>query len=555
MTYKEIFTEIKKLNGISPIWLSVLDLLKTIDNTLSDSVLSFFCMFFSLVDDGNICVSLNPEQMIKKWRKKWDGLITTDDEDKKNTIAFSEFEQIINDAIDEIKFGKCDKIISSITEQSLFVLDNDWLFISKYYESKQVIENKIKTLFDGQIDENPDESVLYELKQQLKDVCPAIELNNKQLLAVYNGINENLIITGGPGTGKTTIICFLLWKLLSDIKDTDYNIYMVAPSGKAADRMKESLLGTIDNFAIADKDVETKLKSIQSCTIHKLLSFSPQTKSFLYNTEHQFNSKSIFVIDEASMIDITLFQHLLNAIPSDARIFILGDKNQLPSVQEGAVLGELLDKKQTSVIKLDESKRFGSESCIGKLAQAIQMEDDNAFDDIVKFTEWSKWQENNDFQPKSQQMVHYIEFDSNENKRQQIENIVKKWSDTFYKKLVNLATGIDEDRNLDDLWNLANKARILSAERNSMRGTDFINRTICENIQSIHNIHLNGVESWFAGELLMINTNQNLYDLYNGDTGIVVTFKNSTLKYLMFKKENDINAQYSAKDISDSIFY
>ena len=368
-------------------------------------------------------------------------------------------------------------------------------------------------------------------------------LKDEQIDAILRGLNENLIITGGPGTGKTTVVCYLLWELFLTQNIMDHALYLAAPSGKAADRMKESISETLSKLNLEKlpagpqretaRTVFEKLNNAQSSTIHRLLSFNPSTNAFRYNSENPFDVKSIFVIDEASMIDITLFSSLLEAIPEGARVFILGDKDQLPSVQAGAVLGELLAKKTDSVAELKQSSRFNDDSDIGRLKNAMQTEsplDKN----LANFTDWENWKTNKNFTIPEKGLFPVTTFITKEG-TDVIKEITELWAKNFYTELTELSKNLTPDSpesELDALWEKANKARILSAERQGCKGVETINKSIISFLLN-NDSSLSG-DDYFTGQLLMLTKNQNLFCLYNGDSGIVLEYNN--LKYLMVKK-------------------
>ena len=311
--------------------------------------------------------------------------------------------------------------------------------------------------------------------------------------------------------------------------------------------MKESISDTLSNLNISNlpadqqaacKAVFEKLNSANSSTIHRLLSFNPSTNGFRYNAENQFEKKAIFVIDEASMIDITLFSSLLEAIPQGARVFILGDKDQLPSVQAGAVLGELLANKKDSVAALKESSRFNDNSDVGRLKNAMQL--DTVLDkNLANFTDWESWKKQNTFtlpEAKEFPVTSFITGQGQTSKIEELEEITRRWAECFYLELAQLAKAITPDSaetELDVLWKKANTARILSAERQGYKGVEPINNRISSFIQN-KDISIAG-EQYFTGQLLMLTKNQNMFCLYNGDSGIVIEYNN--LKYLMVKKE------------------
>ena len=298
-------------------------------------------------------------------------------------------------------------IKSEIKDNSLFVIDESdggkYLYANKYYEAKLIIEDRFKKLFMNksevetgsprqrkalfssslslQADNFPTnsrgESVVRNdviINEISRITNSKIKLNDEQLEAVSRGINENIIVTGGPGTGKTTVVAFILWFLLKNNNEfLNSNIYLTAPSGKAADRVGESLKNTLSLLHpnSDEKKIKEKLLYLESYTIHRLLKYNAGSGKFAYNKEDKFEDKSIFIIDEASMIDISMFANLLQAIPENARVFILGDVDQLPSVDAGAVLGDLLNSSN-NVVRLIESKRFEVGSEIAKLKDYIQ---------------------------------------------------------------------------------------------------------------------------------------------------------------------------------------
>ena len=134
--------------------------------------------------------------------------------------------------------------------------------------------------------------------------------------------------------------------------------------------MKDSILEGKEKVSDQSnlKGLTDKIASLEEYTIHRLLGYDYDSNGFLYNKDHQFDKDSIFIVDEASMIDISLFASLLEAIPVGARVFILGDRNQLPSVECGAVFGELLEKYPGNVVTLKESRRFEHGSTVYNFA-------------------------------------------------------------------------------------------------------------------------------------------------------------------------------------------
>ena len=331
----------------------------------------------------------------------------------------------------------------------------------------------------------------------------------------------------------------------------NWDIYLAAPSGKAADRMRESIMENIekitDNTQNSIEALE-RIKSLESYTIHRLLRFDPTKNAFSRNEKNPFDPHSIFILDEASMIDISLFGAMLAAIPTGAKVYIMGDPDQLPSVDAGAVLGDLLRVDQPYVIKLLESNRFDDKSNIGKLSKNISTNTARmSFTNVNKLPSnpWGEIQNINSETPLDIVQGFRLSDDSGQStyseQKKQIEKILKRWTDRFYKDLHGLAQNIEptgdfneQSEALNTLWNASLCARILSAERQGLRGTEQLNRAVRIQLKQ-------KASGFFSGQLLMLTRNQTMLKLYNGDSGIVVYSNKDNQYYLLLKKPHIVD--------------
>jgi exodeoxyribonuclease V alpha subunit len=227
-------------------------------------------------------------------------------------------------------------VITDVAQQTKELVPHIWL--QTFYVSEVGIAKEIKRLQNGKTDfkEIDNEKAVAWSEKQMQ-----IELADNQKLAVSTSFTEKVhIITGGPGTGKSTItkVILAVMKKLTD------KILLAAPTGRAAKRMAE-------------------ITKMEAKTIHALLKFDFKINGFTHNREKPLNC-DLIIIDEASMLDTILMYSLLKAIPTTARIIFVGDIDQLPSVGAGNVLNDLIQSKVIPVTRLTDIFRQAASSKI-----------------------------------------------------------------------------------------------------------------------------------------------------------------------------------------------
>ena len=248
-------------------------------------------------------------------------------------------------------------------EASPLVLTQDLqgarLYLRRAWTAEQAIRQNIAQRLALSCDALPD------LQHRLDDLFPQTqntEPDRQRLACEVAAQNRITLITGGPGTGKTTTVVKLL-SLLVGTTSRELRIHLAAPTGKAAARLTESISNALIQMPV---DVQARIPT-QAQTLHRLLHSHSQT-----NHMPQL-ATDVVVVDEASMVDLEMMARLLQAVPPTARLILLGDKDQLASVEAGAVMSQLctgtLLRQQT--VTLLHSHRFDAKSGIGQWARAV----------------------------------------------------------------------------------------------------------------------------------------------------------------------------------------
>ncbi len=185
--------------------------------------------------------------------------------------------------------------------------------------------------------------------QQIEERCQ-LTLHEQQRTALHTAMNSGIsIITGGPGTGKTTIVqCIIVGSQMRGERWV-----LAAPTGRAAKRLSETT-------------------GIEAQTVHRLLSFNGHTRKFTHNEDHPIAAHGI-LIDEASMLDMWLMNSILQACKNGTRLVLVGDVDQLPSVGSGRILGDIIESSTIPVVRLTKVYRQAQNSCIVRNAHRINV--------------------------------------------------------------------------------------------------------------------------------------------------------------------------------------
>lgn len=299
--------------------------------------------------------------------------------------------------------ASCPVVSGSDAERPL-VLEDNALYLARYWVFETGLATALRSRAEGSIDGIDRTRLSRGLQRLLGDSEAAAGQRQAAALAVLRRL---AVISGGPGTGKTRTVAAILALLLE--QNPDLRIALAAPTGKAAARLSESIQAAKFDLPLEEA---TRIRIPErTYTLHRLLGMMPGRSRPRHDAKNRLHV-DLLVIDEASMIDLPLLARVLDALPPSARLIMLGDRNQLASVEAGAVLGDICghsarprysrsfreELKSTagatdefenesvtetssmadSIATLEHSYRFSSDSGIGALARAINAGDANA---------------------------------------------------------------------------------------------------------------------------------------------------------------------------------
>ena len=404
-------------------------------------------------------------------------------------------------------------------EQAPLILDGlNRLYLGRYwwYEKNVAdsLHERAKPVADDDINHE-------QLSESLERMFPkeGNETNWQMVAAAMAALSRFAVISGGPGTGKTHTVTSILALLIEQSVDQKLNILLAAPTGKAAARLTESLRQAKPGVACSDEVRE--MIPEQASTIHRLIGIRPGHSEPIHHKGNPLHV-DLLVIDEASMIDLPLMARLLQAVPSHARIIMLGDKDQLASVEAGSVFadisgesagmsysdsflnriqrytGQTLDVEKCvpgfgdCVVQLRKSYRFDNESSIGSLSKSVNQGDsERALQILTDLEEGLSW-------PSSTygHLTTYLE-----------------------KEVVPLYAGSIQSASVSEAIEKLNRFRILCALRKTPEGVEAVNKFIEKSL--IQRELISGEGLHYLGRPIMVTRNDYNVNLFNGDIGIL----------------------------------
>jgi exodeoxyribonuclease V alpha subunit len=309
------------------------------------------------------------------------------------------------------------------------------------------------------------------------------------------------VIAGGPGTGKTTTIARLIAVLLR--QRPGLRIALAAPTGKAAARLEEAVHGA--GLPLTGEE-QAVLRGLSASTLHRLLGRRPGVASrFRHDRENRL-PYDLVIVDECSMVSLTLMARLLEALPPATRLVLVGDPDQLASVEAGAVLGDLVDAGaaplRDSVAVLRTVHRFAAGGPIAQLAEHVREGDaDAALALLVSGAEGIVFHPTPDDSPPAGAALDAIRAQAH-----------------YERAVISAARAGDVAAALDAL----DRHRLLCAHRSGPRGVRHWSDAVERWLAADDPLVVQRLDGRYAGQPLLVTANDYENGLYNGDTGVVV---------------------------------
>lgn len=378
----------------------------------------------------------------------------------------------------------------------------------------------------------------------------AIRLSREQEGAVRVAAQARLaLVSGGPGTGKTSIVVSLLRVLVRLGYDAEADVALAAPTGKAADRMRVSVARALRALRAPTFDDAALLRAPpRSQTLHRLLGYSPRSGRYRAHERSPLGAR-VVVVDEASMIDVVMMDRLLRALGPDTRLVLLGDADQLPSVDAGAVFRDLCALASDGVVRLTHSYRMDAGDPAGrnilKVAQAVHrgraghvLRDtpERAADGVTPRARAAsltfsgcEWVEAADVPARAE--------------------LLARWDEVYLRPLASAARAIGPElvltagrppatltSALEAVFTHLEAAKLLALTRAGALGVERVN-------QHFHAVHARDARARYAvGEPVMVHHNDYVRGLFNGDAGVVLSgrfdFERGSRRLVLFRRDD-----------------
>jgi exodeoxyribonuclease V alpha subunit len=370
--------------------------------------------------------------------------------------------------------------------------DAGTLYLARYWhEESQVVDD-----LAARSDAAPPPVDAARLQQVLDDYFSDPVYADQRAAAETAAVHWTSVLTGGPGTGKTTTVARLLGALMA-LEGPSLRVALAAPTGKAAARMAQAVREATQQPGFPGADGTpgdpayqrvVAIRDLEARTLHRLLGSRPDNRTRFRHHRGNRLPHDLVIVDETSMVSLTMMTRLLEAVRPSARLVLVGDADQLASVEAGAVLKDLVDgyAGTSRVSRLGPTRRYGAE--IGRLADAIRDGDVDTAVAALADGEQVRWTGPDEL------------------------------PDLLRARTVALHAAAESGDRAAALSELE-RHRLLCAHRDGPFGVSHWNRTVERLLMG--ELGRDWLPEWYAGRPLIVNANDYGLGLFNGDTGVV----------------------------------
>ena len=522
-------------------YMTIRDLLE-LGGYQSDAVLfAVLMVMFDILQEGSLCLEINIKELS-------DRLYIFMEKEKAEDIA--------DKFLSGLSKNRYKRLIATDENDYLpLILDERrgkrLLYFQKFYVYENRLKERLKTLLqaepsfkisDNQVERFLDEIFSDQLSIRSAKGDKAIEKDPYQLDAIRLTFNSQFsIISGGPGTGKTSLIVNILRCFIRAGIDSS-RIFLGAPTGRAAQRITEAIqynIGTIQTPSLEDK----RLLKLNGNTLHKILKYRSHKHDFYFNETNPIPA-SLIIVDEVSMVDLVMMEKFLRAVDSDrTKLIFAGDRDQLPSVEAGAVFAEMIQSAhpEAHIDKINDrysAKKFENRFIVLKNTyrsgtNLFQMAKQINHGKFLRKTP-SSFDSALDLKPDNWAFVQSAGV-------KKWKDHLRLWTDYYYlnptnsdnksfKDLILTAGEMDLGQSPDSdlkqdllrrIFKTIEQAKILSLLRNGFYGCIGINRIIAQYL-SFKIASGTAKNDIFPGALIIITRNDYSKELFNGDAGVVI---------------------------------
>lgn len=386
---------------------------------------------------------------------------------------------------------------SVLVEKGVLRVDQDLVYLDRYHRLEtQVFRDLVDRA--GTAGSEP-----AGLAEALDRVFPPQGYDEQRAAVAEAATRNTTVLTGGPGTGKTTTVARLL-AVLAAVSDRPLSIALAAPTGKAAAQLQESVAGQAADLPPEDR---ARLAGLEALTIHRLLGWRPDNNTRFRHDRGNRLGHDVVVVDETSMVDLMLMARLLEALRPETRLILVGDPAQLSSVGAGAVLGDLVrgfdGRPDSPVVSLTRTHRFGNE--IGRLADALRAGDADLVLDVLSA---------------GGEHVAWVP-------REDATDLLR--AELGGQALQMVAAGEAGDG--AEALRLLEEHRLICAHRDGPAGVSYWNRAVERWLAA--SAGQDFWPRWYAGRPLLVTGNDYGLGIYNGETGVVYRAADGSLRGLI----------------------